>query len=173
MPVDGASTTKCAVVLQLLALMKLTGFRLAAHSVTPVCACELFCSAQTNTTYLDVCPLLEPSPSTPSGDYVQPVGVDRDIELQTRNLPAPVSLIFGIYIPCVTSFHCLYMFHLLAMQISGFRYICSLRGTVNLPTVCNNKSSLTCRVNQNEVMHWGQLLKSYIGKSLVTLFTTK
>jgi len=44
----------------------------------------------TNTTYMDVCPLLEPS-STPTRDYVQPVGVNRDIQLQTRNLPAPVS----------------------------------------------------------------------------------
>ena len=52
----------------------------------------------TNTTYLDVCPLLEPSPSTPSGDYVQPVNVARDIELQTRNLPAPVSFNFGLAI---------------------------------------------------------------------------
>ena len=51
-----------------------------------------------NTTYLDVCPLLEPSPSTPTGDYVQPVGVARDIQLRTRNLPAPVSLIFGVCI---------------------------------------------------------------------------
>ena len=51
----------------------------------------------TNTTYVDVCPLLEPSPSTPSGDYVQPVNVARDIELLTRNLPAPVRLIFRSY----------------------------------------------------------------------------
>ena len=60
----------------------------------------------TNTTYLDVCPLLEPSPSTPSGDYVQPVNVARNIELNTRNLPAPVSfilvctyLLYFIYFP--------------------------------------------------------------------------
>ena len=59
-----------------------------------------------NTTYLDVCPLLEPSPSTPTGDYVQPVNIDRDIELQTRNLPAPVSLIINVCIVC-TSFHSL------------------------------------------------------------------
>ena len=71
----------------------------------------LFCAQLNgaNPTYLDVCPLLEPSPSTPTGDYVQPVNVDRDIELQTRNLPAPVSLIFGIYIHCVT-------FHLLSIR---------------------------------------------------------
>ena len=49
----------------------------------------------TNTTYLDVCPLLEPSFSTPTGDYVQPVGVERDIELHTRNLLAPVSFNFS------------------------------------------------------------------------------
>ena len=103
----------------------------------------------TNTTYLDVCPLLEPSPSTPTGDYVQPVNVARDIELQTRSLPAPVS--FNLW--CLHSLHVYYMFHLLPMQISGFRYICSLRGTVNLTTVYNNESSLTCRVNQNQVMH--------------------
>ena len=30
-------------------------------------------------------------------------------------------------------------------------YICSLRGTVNLTTVYNNESSLTCTVNQNQV----------------------
>ena len=53
---------------------------------------------ETNTTYLDVCPLLGPSPSTPSGDYVQPVNIARDIELQTRNLPAPVSFNSGLYI---------------------------------------------------------------------------
>ena len=40
----------------------------------------------------------------------------------------------------------------LLMQISGFSYICSLGGTVNLPAVYNNESSLTCRVNQNQVM---------------------
>ena len=51
----------------------------------------------TNTTYVDVCPLLEPS-STPTRDYVQPVGVDRDIQLQTRNLPAPVSAIYWTFI---------------------------------------------------------------------------
>ena len=38
-------------------------------------------------------------------------------------------------------------------QISGFRYNCSLRGTVNLTTVYNNESSLTCVVDQNQVMH--------------------
>ena len=32
MPVDGASTTKCAVVFQIAALMKLTGYRLVIHS---------------------------------------------------------------------------------------------------------------------------------------------
>ena len=104
MPVDGASTTKCAVVFQLHALMKQTGFRL-------VCVMTLGSFVWmfvfvwlwwhilfwtqlngSNTTYLDVCPLLEPSSSTPSGDYVQPVNVARDIELQTQNLPAPVSL---------------------------------------------------------------------------------
>ena len=100
----------------------------------------------TNTTYLDVCPLLEPSSSTPTGDYVQPVDVARDIELQTRNLPAPVSFNFW------HSSHVRYMFHL-AMQISGFSYICSLGGTVNLPTVYNNESSLTCVVNQNQVIY--------------------
>jgi len=52
----------------------------------------------TNTTYVDVCPLLEPS-STPTRDYVQPVGVDRDIQLQTRNLPAPVSAELSFSIP--------------------------------------------------------------------------
>ena len=105
MPVDGVSTTKCAVVLQLLVLMKQTGFRSVAHSIMHVYPCVyfyvcsdayLFCAQlnETNTTYMDVCPLLEPSPSTPTGDYVQPVNVARDIELQTRNLPAPVSLAF-------------------------------------------------------------------------------
>ena len=49
-------------------------------------------------TYLDVCPLLELSPFTPTGDYVQPVEVDRDIQLQTTNLPAPVN--FYICIQC-------------------------------------------------------------------------
>ena len=101
----------------------------------------------TNTTYVDVCPLLEPSPSTPSGDYVQPVGAARDIELNTRNLPAPVSFNSDLYI-----FAIFYIFFLIAMQISGFSYICSLGGTVNLPAVYNNESSLTCRVNQNQVM---------------------
>ena len=36
-------------------------------------------------------------------------------------------------------------------QINGFRYNCTLGGTVNLPTVYNDESSLTCRVNQNQV----------------------
>ena len=36
MPVGGVSTTKCAVVLQLLALMKQTGFKLAACVYMPV-----------------------------------------------------------------------------------------------------------------------------------------
>ena len=101
MPVGGVSTTKCAVVLQLPALMKQTGFRLVTHSISCVyfyvCNDAYLFHTQlngTNTTYLDVCPLLEPSPSTPTGDYVQPVNVDRDIELQTSNLPAPVSLGF-------------------------------------------------------------------------------
>ena len=102
----------------------------------------------TNTTYLDVCPLLGPSSSTPSGDYVQPVGVARDIELQTRNLPAPVSFNFGLYIFAIFD----NIFSLIAMQISGFRYVCSLGGTVTLPAVYNNESSLTCRVNQNQVI---------------------
>ena len=100
---------------------------------------------------MDVCPLLEPSPSTPSGDYVQPVNVARDIELQTRNLPAPVS------------FNICYLLHpyyyLLSIQISGFSYICSLGGTVNLPSVYSNESSLTCRVNQDQVMYWGMTHK--------------
>ena len=160
MPVDGASTTKCAVVLQLLALVKQTGFRLvtASSCLSVPCASIMYYSNifalhtqlnRTNTTYLDVCPLLEPSPSTPSGDYVQPVNVARDIELQTRNLPAPVSFNSGLYI-----FGIFYIFFLIAMQISGFRYNCNLGGTVNLPAVYNNENSLTCRVNQNQVMHF-------------------
>ena len=36
----------------------------------------------------EVCPLLLPA-STPTGDYVQPVVIDRDLELITRNLPEP------------------------------------------------------------------------------------
>ena len=35
---------------------------------------------------------------------MQPVGVARDIELQTRNLPVPVSLIFDVYIHCAIYF---------------------------------------------------------------------
>ena len=119
MLVDGVSTTKCAVVLQVPALMKQTGIRL-------VCCIELFLSCVgmqvklfffctqlngTNTTYMDVCPLLEPSPSTPTGNYVQPVGVDRDIQLRTRNLPAPVS--FNLCICVIRPFTtCIYMFNL-------------------------------------------------------------
>ena len=116
----------------------------------------------TNTTYLDVCPLLEPSPSTPSGDYVQPVNVARDIELQTRNLPAPVSLITLIHniIVLLTFF-----------QIGGFRYICSLGGNVNLSTVYNNESSLTCRVNQNQV-HQCELAMPLVGKKVEVLSLT-
>ena len=116
----------------------------------------------TNTTYLDVCPLLEPSPSTPSGDYVQPVNVARDIELQTRNLPAPVSLITLIHniIVLLTFF-----------QISGFRYICSLGGNVNLSTVYNNESSLTCKVNQNQV-HLCELVMLLVGKKVEVLSLT-
>ena len=82
-----------------------TGFLLlptAVHKYACVylygCLQQIFLWTQlngTNTTYLDVCPLLEPSPSTPSGDYVQPVDVARDIELRTRNLPAPVSFNFS------------------------------------------------------------------------------
>ena len=100
MPVDGASTTKCAVVLQIAAPMKQTGFRLVCGMMLSVACASIIATffalhAQlngSNTTYLDVCPLLEPSSSTPSGDYVQPVNIARDIELQTQNLPAPVSL---------------------------------------------------------------------------------
>ncbi len=36
----------------------------------------------------EVCPLLLP-PATPTGDYIQPVRIDRDLELVTRNLPEP------------------------------------------------------------------------------------
>ena len=35
---------------------------------------------------------------------MQPVNVARDIELQTRNLPAPVSLIFDVYMHCAVYF---------------------------------------------------------------------
>ena len=123
MLVGGASTTKSAVVLQLPALMKQTGIRLAycmlcVHTTCPALKKTesevhnimhahldmntlLFSYTQlngTNTTYVDVCPLLEPS-STPTRDYVHPVGVDRDIQLQTRNLPAPVSAELPFSIP--------------------------------------------------------------------------
>ena len=65
-----------------------------SHNITASChSYILFYTQLSTTTYLDVCPLLEPSPSTPTGDYVQPVNTDRDIQLRTRNLPAPVSLI--------------------------------------------------------------------------------
>ena len=120
MLVGGASTTKCAVVLQLPALMKQTGIRLAYCMLCVCTTCLalkktesevhmhahldmalLFSYTQlngNNTTYMDVCPLLEPS-STPTRDYVHPVGVDRDIQLQTRNLPAPVSAELPFSIP--------------------------------------------------------------------------
>ena len=40
--------------------------------------------------YVEVCPILDPAP-TSSGDYTQPVRVERSLTLQTRNLPEPVS----------------------------------------------------------------------------------
>jgi len=40
--------------------------------------------------YVEVCPILDPAP-TSSGDYTQPVRVERSLTLQTRNLPDPVS----------------------------------------------------------------------------------
>ncbi len=36
----------------------------------------------------EVCPLLLPPP-TSTDDYIQPVVIDRDLELITRNLPEP------------------------------------------------------------------------------------
>ena len=39
------------------------------------------------------------------------------------------------------------------MQISGFSYACHLRDQFDLPTVYNNESSLTCQVNQNQVIN--------------------
>ncbi len=36
----------------------------------------------------EVCPLLL-LPPTPTGEYIQPVVIDRDLELITRNLPEP------------------------------------------------------------------------------------
>ena len=48
-------------------------------------------------------------------------------------------------------------------QISGFRYICSLGGTINLPTAYNNESSLNCVVNQNQVIY------SRYNKNLTTI----
>ena len=109
MLVGGASTTKCAVVLQHLVLMKQTGIRYRnkknyACTLHYLCMYIYNCHGRillhiqlngTNTTYLNVCPFLEPSTSTPTGDYVQPVRVTRDLELQTRNLPAPVSFNIG------------------------------------------------------------------------------
>ena len=106
MLVGGVSTSKCAVVLQHLVLMKQTGIRYRNITCTLhyLCMCIYNCHGPillhiqlngTNTTYLDVCPFLEPSTSTPTGDYVQPVRVARDIELHTRNLPAPVSFNIG------------------------------------------------------------------------------
>ena len=43
-----------------------------------------------NSSYVEVCPILDPAP-TSSGDYTQPVRVERNLPLQTRNLPEPVS----------------------------------------------------------------------------------
>ena len=39
---------------------------------------------------MEVCPILDPAP-TSSGDYTQPVRVERSLTLQTKNLPEPVS----------------------------------------------------------------------------------
>ena len=39
---------------------------------------------------MEVCPILDPAP-TSSGDYTQPVRVEKSLPLQTRNLPEPVS----------------------------------------------------------------------------------
>ena len=47
----------------------------------------------------DVCPVLNAAP-TPSGHYTQPVHVARDLILQTRNLPTPVST--GLKDHCLT-----------------------------------------------------------------------
>ena len=40
--------------------------------------------------YVEVCPILDPA-STNSGDYMLPVRVETNLQLQTRNLPEPVS----------------------------------------------------------------------------------
>ena len=44
----------------------------------------------------DVCPLVD---LLPTGNYTQPVNEERDIQLVTRNLPAPVSLCM-CFTPC-------------------------------------------------------------------------
>ena len=53
-------------------------------------------------TFIDVCPLLDqPSPGM---NYQQPVQVNQDIELVTRNLPPEVGLLY-----CTTEYKCNYI----------------------------------------------------------------
>ena len=50
--------------------------------------------------------------------------------------------------------------------------MCSLGGNVNLSTVYNNESSLTCRVNQNQV-HLCELVMPLVGKKVDVLSLNK
>ena len=93
MLVDGVSTIKCAVEHQLLVSMeqrisskyenKLSNFILYYYNL-----CSLQPNLAMSQTFVDVCPLLDQP--LPGVNYQQPILVNRNIELVTRNLPPEV-----------------------------------------------------------------------------------
>ena len=95
-----------------------------------------------NQDFTDVCPLLDRPPGG-GQNYLQPVQVNRNIELVTRNLPPEVNKInkyATLDCCCMT----------LILQISGFMYACYVNG-MRLSATYNNESSLTCAVSTGEV----------------------
>ena len=92
--------------------------------------------------HLEVCPFLEQGP-TSSGDYAHPVRVERSLQLQTRNLPGPVSL-RKVGILCHVMFHC-------TLQVDGFDYVCML-GESTLPAHYNaSDGSVMCTIVEGNV----------------------
>ena len=91
--------------------------------------------------YTDVCPLLDRPPGG-GENYLQPVQVNRSVELVTRNLPPEVKEI--------STYTLFWNAVLIYLQISGFMYECYVNG-IRLSATYNNESSLTCAVNTIQV----------------------
>ena len=93
MSVDGVSTIKCAVEQHLLVSMELRTFSrfVAYHEVIEYVYTNTmsFLQPAMGQDYTDVCPLLDRPPGG-GENYLQPVQVNRSIELVTRNLPPEV-----------------------------------------------------------------------------------